>query len=89
LRTGRSDGDWIEVLEGLEEGDRVVWDGHFALDDGSSVVVDAGSSPGVASNLGADGTNDTSNSVSSASSDIQKGDTKNAEVSRVAIELAE
>jgi len=50
LRTGRSDGDWIEVLEGLEEGDRVVWDGHFALDDGSSVVVDGGSAPVVAGN---------------------------------------
>jgi RND family efflux transporter MFP subunit len=40
LRTGRSHGDSIEVLEGLEEGDLVVWDGHFALDDGSIVVVD-------------------------------------------------
>ena len=40
LRTGRSHGKWIEVLDGLEEGDQVVWDGHFALEDGSLVVVD-------------------------------------------------
>ncbi len=40
LRTGRSQGEWIEVLSGLEEGDQVVWDGHFALEDGSIVVVD-------------------------------------------------
>ncbi len=40
LRTGRSHGEWIEVLDGLEEGDQVVWDGHFALEDGSIVIVD-------------------------------------------------
>jgi RND family efflux transporter MFP subunit len=40
LRTGRSQGKWIEVLDGLTEGDQVVWDGHFALEDGSIVVVD-------------------------------------------------
>lgn len=40
LRTGRSHGEWIEVLDGLEEGDHVVSDGHFALEDGSLVVVD-------------------------------------------------
>jgi RND family efflux transporter MFP subunit len=40
IRTGRSHGEWIEVLDGLEEGDQVVWDGHFALEDGSIVVVD-------------------------------------------------
>jgi membrane fusion protein (multidrug efflux system) len=40
LRTGRSHGDWIEVLDGLEEGDLVIWDGHFALEDGSIVIVD-------------------------------------------------
>jgi len=40
LRTGRSHGEWIEVLDGLKEGDQVVWDGHFALEDGSIVVVD-------------------------------------------------
>ncbi len=40
LRTGRSQGEWIEVLDGLTEGDQVVWDGHFALEDGSVVIVD-------------------------------------------------
>lgn len=40
VRTGRSHGKWIEILDGLEEGDQVVWDGHFALEDGSIVVVD-------------------------------------------------
>lgn len=40
VRTGRSEGDWIEILDGLEEGDAVVWDGHFALEDGSVVLVD-------------------------------------------------
>jgi RND family efflux transporter MFP subunit len=37
LRTGRSQGEWVEVLDGLEEGDAVVYDGHFALEDGSIV----------------------------------------------------
>jgi RND family efflux transporter MFP subunit len=50
LRTGRSHGAWIEVLDGLEEGDQVVWDGHFALEDGSVVVVDG--LPVVASAVG-------------------------------------
>jgi membrane fusion protein (multidrug efflux system) len=40
LRTGRSQGDWIEILDGLAEGDGVIWDGHFALDEGASVIVD-------------------------------------------------
>ena len=40
LRTGRSDGNWIEVVEGLENGDRIVYDGHFALEDGSLVEID-------------------------------------------------
>ncbi len=40
VRTGRSAGEWIEILEGLSEGDRVVWDGHFALGDGVAVVID-------------------------------------------------
>jgi membrane fusion protein (multidrug efflux system) len=51
LRTGRSEGKSIEVLDGLEEGDLVVWDGHFALEDGSIVVVD-GMPPVVASTSG-------------------------------------
>ncbi len=43
VRTGRVDGEWIEVLEGLVTGDEVVFDGQFALQDGSSVVVDGAS----------------------------------------------
>jgi RND family efflux transporter MFP subunit len=43
LRTGRNDGEWIEILEGLQEGEEVVFDGHFALEDGSVVVVDGAS----------------------------------------------
>jgi RND family efflux transporter MFP subunit len=40
LRTGRSDGKWIEVVEGLESGDRIIYDGQFALEDGSFVEID-------------------------------------------------
>lgn len=40
VRTGRSAGQWIEILDGLEEGERVVWDGQFALGDGVAVVID-------------------------------------------------
>ncbi len=46
LRTGRSQGEWIEILEGLEEGDRVIWDGHFALADGTAVLVDGADETG-------------------------------------------
>jgi RND family efflux transporter MFP subunit len=40
VRTGRSQGDWIEILDGLKQGEPVIWDGHFALDEGASVIVD-------------------------------------------------
>ena len=40
LRTGRSEGDWVEILDGLAEGDIVVYDGQFALEDGSVVSVE-------------------------------------------------
>lgn len=40
VRTGRVEGERIEILEGLVDGDEVVFDGHFALQDGASVVVD-------------------------------------------------
>ncbi len=40
VRTGRSQGQWVEILDGLEEGDRVIWDGQFALADGTSVLID-------------------------------------------------
>lgn len=42
LRTGRSQGEFVEILEGLEEGDLVVFAGHFALEDGAVVEVDGG-----------------------------------------------
>jgi len=45
VRTGRRDGQWIEILDGLEDGDEVVVDGQFALEDGSRVVVDGVSEP--------------------------------------------
>jgi RND family efflux transporter MFP subunit len=44
LRTGRTQGQWVEILDGLSVGDRVVWDGHFALRDGTAVIVDGESS---------------------------------------------
>ena len=40
VRTGRVQGDSIEILEGLEPGDRVVVEGQFGLVDGVPVVVD-------------------------------------------------
>jgi len=40
LRTGRSHGQWIEILDGLAEGDRVIWDGQFALADMTPVLID-------------------------------------------------
>lgn len=46
VRTGRNDGQWVEILEGLGQGEEVVVDGHFALEDGSRVVVDGAPSEG-------------------------------------------
>lgn len=40
VRTGRVEGERIEILEGLADGDEVVFEGHFALQDGANVVVD-------------------------------------------------
>lgn len=40
VRTARADGEWIEVVEGLAADESVVFDGQFALKDGSLVVVD-------------------------------------------------
>lgn len=40
VRTGRSGGERVEILEGLEPGDEVVVDGQFALRDGAAVVID-------------------------------------------------
>lgn len=41
IRTGRSAGDWIEVVDGLSEGDQVIVEGQFALRDGVAIVVDS------------------------------------------------
>lgn len=41
LRTGRSAGEWIEVLEGLNDGDEVIVKGQFAIRDGVEIVVDS------------------------------------------------
>jgi len=40
VRAGRVHGDLIELLEGVEPGERVVVDGQFALVDGAPVFVD-------------------------------------------------
>jgi RND family efflux transporter MFP subunit len=40
VRMGRSQGDWVEILEGLTGGERVVVDGHFALADGARVTLE-------------------------------------------------
>lgn len=49
IRTGRNEGQWVEILDGLAEGDAVVVDGLFALENGSIVVVDGAPSTGAAS----------------------------------------
>ncbi|MEZ4334029.1 MAG: efflux RND transporter periplasmic adaptor subunit [Myxococcota bacterium] len=40
VRTGRVEGDSIEILEGLRAGEEVVFEGHFALQDGAHVAID-------------------------------------------------
>lgn len=45
VRTGRVDGDRVEILAGLAAGDEVVFDGHFALKDGAWVVIDGAPDP--------------------------------------------
>ncbi len=40
VRTGRSAGEWVEIVDGLSAGDRVVWDGQFALAEGVFVTID-------------------------------------------------
>ena len=40
VRVGRRRSDVVEVLGGVEAGDRVIVDGHFALADGESVQID-------------------------------------------------
>lgn len=46
IRLGSADGDWLEVLEGLEAGDAVVARGAGFLGDGDSVRVVAGTDVG-------------------------------------------
>lgn len=45
VRTGRVAEDAVEIVDGLSEGEEVVFDGHFALQDGSRVVIDGESAP--------------------------------------------
>ena len=40
VRLGRSDQDKVEILDGVQAGEMVVTDGHFALNDGSPVLID-------------------------------------------------
>ena len=40
VRTGRIHGEFVEVLDGLQAGDQVIWDGQFALGEGSVIVID-------------------------------------------------
>jgi membrane fusion protein (multidrug efflux system) len=47
VRTGRSAGDWIEILDGLRAGDELVIDGQFALRNGAAVTVDGPPTPPV------------------------------------------
>jgi multidrug efflux pump subunit AcrA (membrane-fusion protein) len=48
VRTGRVDGESIEILDGLAAGDEVIFDGHFALQDGAGVVLDGATDETVA-----------------------------------------
>jgi RND family efflux transporter MFP subunit len=40
VRSGRNDGELVEIVEGAAEGEQVVIDGHFALADGALVSVE-------------------------------------------------
>lgn len=40
IRLGRSDDEHIEVTGGLDAGELVITDGHFALDDGAPITLD-------------------------------------------------
>lgn len=40
VRTGRVEGEWVEILDGLAVGDDVIFDGHFALQDGANILID-------------------------------------------------
>ena len=40
VRTGRVAGESVEILDGLAVGDEVIFDGHFALQDGADILLD-------------------------------------------------
>ncbi len=40
IRSGRNDGELVEILDGIHAGEKVVIDGHFALGNGALVFVD-------------------------------------------------
>jgi membrane fusion protein (multidrug efflux system) len=42
VRVGRQQGGWVELLEGVEPGERVVVEGLFALTEGAAIFVDEG-----------------------------------------------
>ncbi|MDJ0789722.1 MAG: efflux RND transporter periplasmic adaptor subunit [Myxococcota bacterium] len=46
VRVGRQGGESVELLEGVEAGERVVIEGQFALSDGAPVVIDEARAPG-------------------------------------------
>lgn len=45
VQVGRQQGDFVELLGGVEAGERVVVDGLFALTDGAAVFIDEPSTP--------------------------------------------
>lgn len=42
VRVGRQQGGWVELLEGVRPGERVVVEGQFALTEGAAIFVDEG-----------------------------------------------
>ncbi len=46
VKLGQADGDWVQILDGLNEGDRIVVDGADRLRDGGDVRVVAGGATG-------------------------------------------
>jgi RND family efflux transporter MFP subunit len=42
VRVGRQQGGWVELLEGVEAGERVIVEGLFALTEGAAIFIDEG-----------------------------------------------
>ena len=42
VRLGRQQGAWVELLEGVKPGERVIVEGLFALTEGAAIFVDEG-----------------------------------------------